>query len=145
MGLAVMRPWKESVERVGATAPAACRSHALIVGAAAASRTLRAGLGSGRRRLRIREPQSEPPPARGFLLHSFGGSPELVVDGECGYVVPIKDARALAEAFEKLYRDPDLRRRMGEAARERIGTQFRNEDTVGKTIALYEELVPNPD
>ena len=39
----------------------------------------------------------------------------------------------------------ELRRRMGEAARERIGTHFRNEDTVRKTIALYEELVPNPD
>jgi glycosyltransferase involved in cell wall biosynthesis len=79
------------------------------------------------------------------VVTDCGGSPELVVDGECGYVVPIKDARALAEAFEKLYRDPDLRRRMGEAARDRIGTQFRNEDTVRKTIALYEELVPNPD
>ncbi len=79
------------------------------------------------------------------VVTDCGGSPELVVDGECGFVVPIKDARSLAEAFEKLYRDPDLRRRMGEAARERIGTQFRNEDTVRKTIALYEELVPDPD
>ena len=42
----------------------------------------------------------------------------------------------------KLYRDPELRRRMGEAARERIATEFRNEDTVRKTVALYEELVP---
>lgn len=43
------------------------------------------------------------------------------------------------------YRDPLLRRRMGAAARERIATDFRNEDTVKKTIALYEELIPNPD
>jgi hypothetical protein len=34
---------------------------------------------------------------------------------------------------------------MGEAARQRIAADFRNEDTVRKTIALYEELVPNPD
>jgi glycosyltransferase involved in cell wall biosynthesis len=79
------------------------------------------------------------------VVTDCGGSPELVVDGECGYVVPIRDARALADAFGKLYRDPELRRRMGETARERIGTHFRNEDTVRKTIALYEELVPNPD
>jgi glycosyltransferase involved in cell wall biosynthesis len=78
------------------------------------------------------------------VVTDCGGSPELVVDGECGYVVPTKDARALAEAFEKLYRDPELRRRMGEAARERIGTEFRNEMTVQKTIALYEDLVPDP-
>ena len=79
------------------------------------------------------------------VVTNAGGSPELVVDGECGYVVPPKDAAALAGAFEKLYRDAELRRRMGDAARERIGTAFRNEDTVKKTIALYEELVPAPD
>ena len=82
---------------------------------------------------------------RVVLLLLLAQHHELVVDGECGFVVPIKNARALADAFEKLYRDPELRRRMGEAARERIGTHFRNEDTVRKTIALYEELVPNPD
>ncbi len=79
------------------------------------------------------------------VVTNCGGSPELVVDGECGYVVPTRDARALADAFEKLYRDPELRRRMGEAARERIGTEFRNDTTVQKTIVLYEELVPDPN
>jgi glycosyltransferase involved in cell wall biosynthesis len=74
------------------------------------------------------------------VVTNSGGSPELVVDGECGYVVPVRDSRALADAFEKLYRDPALRSRMGAAARERIRTHFRNEDTVAKTIALYEEL-----
>ncbi len=76
------------------------------------------------------------------VVTDCGGSPELVVDGECGFVVPIRDAAALAHAFETLYRDPDLRERFGAAARERIATNFRNEDTVAKTIALYEELVP---
>ena len=78
------------------------------------------------------------------VVTNAGGSPELVVDGVSGFVVPPRDAQGLAKAIEKLYRDADLRRRMGEAARERIATDFRNEDTVRKTIALYEELVPNP-
>ncbi len=30
---------------------------------------------------------------------------------------------------------------MGRAARERIGTHFRTEDTVEKTLALYKELL----
>ena len=30
---------------------------------------------------------------------------------------------------------------MGEAARKRIGTHFRSEDTVRKTLALYEEIM----
>ncbi len=75
------------------------------------------------------------------VVTDSGGSPELVVDGECGYVVPVFDAPALAQAFEKLYRDPQLRARMGQAARDRIGNHFRNEVTVQKTIALYRELV----
>ena len=66
------------------------------------------------------------------VVSSAGGSPELVVDGECGFVVPPKDAAALATAFETLYRDPDLRQRFGNAARERIGTHFHNKDTVQK-------------
>jgi len=79
------------------------------------------------------------------VVTDAGGSPELVVDGVSGFVVPPRDAQGLADAIEKLYREKDLRQRMGEAARERIATDFRNEDTVRKTIALYEELVPEPD
>jgi glycosyltransferase involved in cell wall biosynthesis len=79
------------------------------------------------------------------IVTNSGGSPELVVDGDSGLVVPVRDAAAIATAIEKLYRDPELRRRMGDSARRRIGTDFRNEDTVRKTIALYQELVPNPD
>ena len=79
------------------------------------------------------------------VVTDAGGSPELVVDGVSGFVVPPRDAHGLADAIEKLYRDDELRKQMGEAARERIATAFRNEDTVLKTIALYEELVPDPD
>ena len=79
------------------------------------------------------------------VVTDSGGSPELVVDGVSGFVVAPKDAAALAEKFTLLYRDAELRARMGQAARERIATNFRNEDTVDKTIALYEELVPAPD
>ena len=79
------------------------------------------------------------------VVTDTGGSPELVVDGVSGIVVPPKDAQAIANAIETLYRDEALRERMGHAARERIATDFRNEHTVQKTIALYKELVPNPD
>ena len=75
------------------------------------------------------------------VVTESGGSPELVLDGECGYVVPVKDAAALARAFESLYRDPALRQRLGDAARERIATDFTNEETVRRTIALYEDIL----
>lgn len=79
------------------------------------------------------------------VVTDSGGSPELVVDGESGFVVPIRDANALAAAFEKLYRDPALRERLGRAARERIRKDFDTAETVQRTVALYRELVPDPD
>ena len=79
------------------------------------------------------------------VVTDSGGNPELVIDGESGIVVPTRNAQALASAFETLYRDPQRRQRLGNAARTRIATHFNNADTVRKTIALYEELVPDRD
>lgn len=78
------------------------------------------------------------------IVTNSGGSPELVVDGVSGLIVPPMDAAGIAAAIERLYRDTTLRQEMGQAARERIRTDFRNEDTVRKTIDLYRELVPEP-
>ena len=76
------------------------------------------------------------------IVTDSGGSPELVERDVSGIVVPVKDPAAIASAIERLYRNPDARLAMGRAARQRIDTDFRNEDTVTKTIALYNELVP---
>jgi glycosyltransferase involved in cell wall biosynthesis len=78
------------------------------------------------------------------IVTNAGGSPELVVDGESGLVVEPRDSKGLAAAIDRLFRDPALRECMGRAARSRIGTSFRNEETVRQTIALYEELISDP-
>jgi glycosyltransferase involved in cell wall biosynthesis len=75
------------------------------------------------------------------VVTDSGGSPELVVDGVSGLVVAANDSRALAHAIERLYGDSEFRARLGRAARDRIATDFRNEDTVQKTIALYQSLL----
>ncbi|MEJ8569223.1 glycosyltransferase [Elongatibacter sediminis] len=75
------------------------------------------------------------------LVTDVGGNTELVIDGESGLVVPPGDVPALAEAIEWLHDHPLERQRMGRAARERIAGQFRNQDTVEKTLALYRELL----
>ena len=75
------------------------------------------------------------------LVTAVSGNTELVIDRECGLVVPPGDEQALADAMEWLYDHPEERRRMGEAARERIGSEFRSEDTVQKTLALYREIM----
>ncbi len=70
-----------------------------------------------------------------------GGSPELVIADESGLIVPVSDAGAIAKAIYWLYQNPELRQRMGTAARERIATHFKIEDTIQQTIAVYRELI----
>jgi glycosyltransferase involved in cell wall biosynthesis len=47
------------------------------------------------------------------------GPNDLVRDGVDGFVVPIRDPEAIHDRLERLYREPDLRRAMGESARQR--------------------------
>jgi glycosyltransferase involved in cell wall biosynthesis len=76
------------------------------------------------------------------IVTNCGGSPEIVVDGVSGLVVPIADPAALAAAIGRLYEDRELRARLGAAARERIRRDFRIETTIAETLDLYRSLVP---
>ena len=53
-----------------------------------------------------------------------GGPAETIVDGETGYLVPPRDAVALASKVIPLLRDSDLRQRMGAAGRARVEEHF---------------------
>jgi glycosyltransferase involved in cell wall biosynthesis len=75
------------------------------------------------------------------VVTDCGGSPELVVNGVSGVVVPVRDAVAIAAALARLHDEPEERRRLGAAARERIRRDFRIEDTIAKTHALYRSLL----
>jgi glycosyltransferase involved in cell wall biosynthesis len=57
------------------------------------------------------------------VIVSDHGPSEVVRDGIDGFVVPAGNSDAIANALEKLYRDPDLRRRMSRSAREQA-TRF---------------------
>jgi len=69
-----------------------------------------------------------------------GGSPELIVDGDCGYVVEPGDAQGLAAALQRLVYDPEGARRMGENARRRLAEAFNVEQGVAAHVRLYNEL-----
>jgi glycosyltransferase involved in cell wall biosynthesis len=70
-----------------------------------------------------------------------GALPEVVADGETGWLVPPADARALADAIKRLMTDADLRAKMGEAGRRRMVERFTWRETARKTVALYEEVL----
>lgn len=53
-----------------------------------------------------------------------GGIPEIVVDGENGFLVDIGDVAALANRVQRLIDDGALRARMGEAGRARVEAEF---------------------
>jgi glycosyltransferase involved in cell wall biosynthesis len=74
------------------------------------------------------------------IVTDCGGSPELVENGVSGIVVPVRDSAALSAAMTELHAQPARRLRFGRAARERIRTRFRIEDTIAQTVALYREL-----
>ena len=73
-----------------------------------------------------------------------GGSPELIADGECGYVVEPNAPRDLAAALQKLADDPERARKMGAAARARLGEHFDVDQGVQAHVQLYRELAAEP-
>jgi glycosyltransferase involved in cell wall biosynthesis len=75
---------------------------------------------------------------RPVVASAVGGLLDLVVDGETGILVPPGDVQALREALRRLIGDPELRRRMGEAGRERVRERFTWKAVTDATLAAYE-------
>jgi glycosyltransferase involved in cell wall biosynthesis len=57
---------------------------------------------------------------RPVVASAAGGPPEYITDGVDGLLVPPGDARALADAVQRLVDDPELARRLGSAARAKV-------------------------
>jgi len=72
------------------------------------------------------------------------GGPALQVTDECGFKAPVTSLEAalqsMTEAMTKLYHAPDLRLRMGAAARWRVRSHFHWAQKAEKMNALYHEL-----
>lgn len=69
------------------------------------------------------------------------GVPYANLDGETGLIVPVGDHEALAHALNRILGDDDLRKRLGERARERALADFNIPRMVESTIAVYREAV----
>jgi glycogen synthase len=70
-----------------------------------------------------------------------GGIPEVVVDGETGWLVPPGDEAALARALRGALADPALARRMGEAGRRRVEAHFSWDRIAERTLAVYRDAI----
>ena len=78
--------------------------------------------------------------SRPAVATSVGGLPEVVADGETGYLVPPRDPKALAARLVELLSDEALRARMGAAALARAREIFSVEAMVAGTAEVYEEV-----
>jgi sugar transferase (PEP-CTERM/EpsH1 system associated) len=70
------------------------------------------------------------------IASDIGGNPEVVVDGKSGFLFPVGDARRLADRLDLLYRQPDLRERIGAQAAVRVHQEF----ALPAMVRQYEEL-----
>jgi glycosyltransferase involved in cell wall biosynthesis len=70
-----------------------------------------------------------------------GGTKELVIDGETGFLIPQKSPKLLAEKIDYLLNNEPLRKRLGTKGKERIQKEFSLDKMVSEHIKLYEELL----
>ena len=69
------------------------------------------------------------------------GCKDTVDDGVNGFLIPVKDSKALAEKLRVLIEDPQLRAKMGEASRRKAEKEFSIETVIEKHLATYASLV----
>jgi len=70
-----------------------------------------------------------------------GGTPDVIVDGETGYLVPFGDLSALEDRVDRLLAQPELRRRLGRAGRQRLLDEFTFDSFKARVAEYVEELL----
>lgn len=81
---------------------------------------------------------------KAIVATSIPGCEGVVVDGVNGFLVPPRDAVALANRLEVLIQDPEMRSRFGEQSRRIAIERFDDRLIVGQTLEVYGELVGRP-
>lgn len=73
-----------------------------------------------------------------------GGIPELVLDGTTGYLAPVGDVQALAEAIIKIFATPGKQEEFGQAGLQRIKSHFHVDKITDQYEALYQYVKSQP-
>lgn len=76
------------------------------------------------------------------IASRVGGLPEIIEDGETGFLVPPGDVAALRECIERLLADRALAAAMGARARDRVLADWTWARCAQRCLAAYRELVP---
>lgn len=78
---------------------------------------------------------------RAIVTTNNPGCRDAIIHGQTGLCVPIKNSQALAGAIISLIEQPELRRKMGIAARDFAEQEFDVNSVVDKHMSIYNRLI----
>lgn len=74
---------------------------------------------------------------RPVVATAVGGTPEAVVPGRTGFLVPSGDPASLHDALVQLLESPELRRELGSAGRERARVEYQVDAVLARLTGWY--------
>lgn len=75
------------------------------------------------------------------IASRVGGIPEVITDGETGFLSEVGDITKMAADASRLVADPQLRKEMGTKARESAISRYRTDIVIPQYIEFYEEVL----
>jgi N-acetyl-alpha-D-glucosaminyl L-malate synthase BshA len=75
------------------------------------------------------------------IASRVGGIPEVVTDGETGFLSNVGDVDKMADDAVRLLKDEKLRRAMGQRARESAISRYRTDVVIPQYIDFYEKVI----
>ncbi len=78
---------------------------------------------------------------RAIITTDVPGCRDVVIEGETGSLVPVRNGKLLAQEIIALLADRKKRARMGEAGRKMAEKYFSIDDVIDKTLSIYSELL----
>lgn len=76
-----------------------------------------------------------------LVATSVNGIPEIIIEGETGFLVPKKNPELLAKRVEELLKNKNLRISMGKKGRERVEKIFSIKNQKESLIKIYKEFI----
>ena len=70
-----------------------------------------------------------------------GGIPEIIIDGENGFLIKPNDFKLLSEKLEFLLDNPKERIRLGNNGREKLEKTFSTDSFVNHTLEIYKKVI----
>lgn len=76
-----------------------------------------------------------------MVATNVGGIPEIITDGQDGFIVPPKHPEVIAEAILPLVRDSNLRSKIGAKAREKVLKYYTSDKVVNSYLKIFKSII----